>query len=64
MIKPALILAVLPGLMLSSAYGQDFEITKQAAEKGDAAAQVNLGNMYQDGKGVQEKRGRGEKGPE
>ena len=49
MIKPTLILALLLTLMLSTAYGQDFEATKKAAENGDAIAQVNLGLMYNTG---------------
>ncbi|MCL2102850.1 MAG: sel1 repeat family protein [Syntrophorhabdaceae bacterium] len=33
-------------------YAQDFEAIKRAAEKGDAKAQFNLGNMYLEGRGV------------
>ena len=49
MIKPVLIVTLLLGFMLTTAYGQDFEATKQAAEKGDPAAQVQLGTMYNSG---------------
>jgi len=35
-----------------TAQAQDFESTKQAAEKGDAQAQYSLGGMYYNGQGV------------
>lgn len=38
--------------VLSTAYGQDYEVTKLEAEKGNLAAQVKLGLMYNTGEGV------------
>ena len=48
---PALI--VVAGFAVSVLLAQDdFDRLRQAAEKGDAEAQFNLGNMYADGRGV------------
>ena len=37
-----------------TAMADEFEITKKAAERGDAVAQFNLGIMYRNGEGVPE----------
>ena len=39
-------------LAVTPASAQDYEATRHAAEQGDADAQVNLGYMYDNGRGV------------